>query len=82
MATYTVVRGDTLDAIAHRYNTTFQELARVNNIPNPNLITVNQVIQVPPYATPSSYDAGSSVSDGMKYTIGVGVIGLLIWLIA
>lgn len=30
MATYTVVKGDTLSKIAGRYNTTYQDLARVN----------------------------------------------------
>lgn len=64
---YTVVWGDTLSAIALRYNTTYQELARINNIPNPNLIYVGQVLTVgdsgggtvtPPPVPPSvSYSA-------------------------
>ena len=44
---YIVKRGDTLSGIARRYNTTYQELARYNNIANPNLIYVNQVIKIP-----------------------------------
>ena len=44
---YIVKRGDTLSSIARRYNTTYQELARYNNIANPNLIYVNQVIKIP-----------------------------------
>src|SRR5699024_9580719 len=36
--TYTVKEGDTLSGIAQRYGTTYQELARINNIKNPNLI--------------------------------------------
>lgn len=43
---YTVVAGDTLWDIARKYNTTYQELARINNIPNPNLIYVGQKIKV------------------------------------
>lgn len=43
---YTVVSGDTLWGIANRYSTTYQELARINNIPNPNLIYVGQKIIV------------------------------------
>ena len=43
---YTVVAGDTLWGIAKKYNTTYQELARINNIPNPNLIYVGQKIKV------------------------------------
>lgn len=44
--TYTVVAGDTLSKIAARYNTTVDELARLNNISNPNLIYVDQVIKI------------------------------------
>lgn len=44
--TYTVVSGDTLWGIAQRYNTTYQELARINNIPNPSLIYVGQVLKI------------------------------------
>ncbi len=42
--TYTVQAGDTLSGIAQKYNTTWQELARKNNIANPNLIFPNQQI--------------------------------------
>ena len=34
--TYTVKSGDTLSAIAKKYNTTYQEIAKKNNIANPN----------------------------------------------
>lgn len=50
---YIVKRGDTLSSIARRYNTTYQELARYNNIANPNLIYVNQVIKIPNVKKPS-----------------------------
>ena len=43
---YTVVWGDTLWDIANRYGTTYQELARINRIPNPDLIYVDQVLIV------------------------------------
>ena len=42
-----VMRGDTLSQIAAEYNTSYQYLARINNIPNPNLIYVGQRIEVP-----------------------------------
>lgn len=46
-ATYYVVKkGDTLSKIASIYNTTYQELARINNIKNPNKIYVGQKIVV------------------------------------
>lgn len=41
---YVVVKGDTLSGIAKRYNTTWQRLALVNKIENPNLIEVGQYI--------------------------------------
>lgn len=43
----TVKRGDTLSGIAMMYNTSYQYLAKVNNIANPNLIYVGQKICVP-----------------------------------
>lgn len=45
--TYTIVSGDTLSKIAQRYGTTYQELARINGISNPNIISVGQKIKVP-----------------------------------
>lgn len=44
--TYTVKAGDTLSSIAKRYNTTYQEIARKNNIKNPNYIRVGQVLKI------------------------------------
>lgn len=44
--TYTVKSGDTLSGIANKYGTTYQELARINNIENPNLIYPGQVLKI------------------------------------
>lgn len=44
---YKVKKGDTLSSIAKKYNTTYQALAKYNNISNPRLIHVNQEIKVP-----------------------------------
>lgn len=49
--TYTVKKGDTLSAIALKYNTTYQALAKLNNIPNPDYIVVGQVIKLSGTAT-------------------------------
>lgn len=46
-AAYTVVKGDTLSGIAAKYGTTYQKLAEVNGITNPNLIYPGQVIKIP-----------------------------------
>lgn len=44
---HTVQRGDTLSAIAARNGTTWRELARINNLPNPDRIFPGQVIRLP-----------------------------------
>ncbi len=44
--TYTVRAGDTLSGIASRYGTTYQHLAEINGISNPNLICVGQVLKI------------------------------------
>lgn len=43
---YTVRRGNTLSGIAQRYGTTFQEIAIINNISNPNLIYPGQRLRI------------------------------------
>lgn len=43
---YIVQRGDTLSHIALWYNTTVEELVRLNNIQNPNLIYIGQKILI------------------------------------
>ena len=44
--TYTVKSGDTLSSIASKYGTTYQELARINGISNPNKIYPGQVLKI------------------------------------
>ena len=43
---YVVKAGDTLSAIAQRYNTTVVDLANKNNIKNPYLIFVGQKLKI------------------------------------
>lgn len=43
---YTVKQGDTLSGIAARYGTSWQELAKKNQISNPDLIYPGQIIQI------------------------------------
>ena len=45
--TIIVQRGDTLSQIAMEYNTSYQYLAKINNIQNPNLIYTGQTLIVP-----------------------------------
>lgn len=44
---YVVQSGDTLSEIAARFGTTYQTLARMNGISNPNMIYVGQQLRVP-----------------------------------
>ncbi len=52
--TYVVRYGDTLSAIASRFGVSTRALARANNIANPNIIVIGQVLMIPgpAYATP------------------------------
>ena len=43
---YTVQSGDTLSGIASRYGTSYQKIAQLNGIGNPNLIYVGQRLRV------------------------------------
>ena len=45
--TYTVQAGETLGEIAAKFGMPYGYLADVNNIPNPNLIYVGQVLTIP-----------------------------------
>ena len=43
--TYTVISGDTLSAIARELGTTVSKLVELNNIENPNRISIGQVLK-------------------------------------
>jgi len=45
--TYTIVSGDTLSGIAHRFGTTVLALEQLNHITNPNALRVGQVLLIP-----------------------------------
>lgn len=45
--TYTVKKGDTLSEIAQRYGVDWHEMARLNELENPDLIFPGQVFKVP-----------------------------------
>ena len=56
MATYKVNKGDTLWKIAQKYGTTVADLAKSNNIANPDMIYIGQSITIPekaPAPTPA-----------------------------
>lgn len=60
--TYTVQSGDTLSSIASKFGTSYQALAGLNGISNPNLIYVGQVLRV----------NGSASAGPVYYTVRVG----------
>lgn len=62
--TYTVKSGDTLSAIAARYGTTWQNLAAINNLSNPNLIHPGQVLKVTGSAAPQPATPTYTVKSG------------------
>ena len=45
--TYTIQGGDTLSAIARKFNVTVAALVAENNLENPNLIRPGQVLKIP-----------------------------------
>jgi len=45
-STYTIKKGDTLSAIAKKYNTTVDALVKLNGIKNKNVISVGQVLKL------------------------------------
>lgn len=67
--TYVVQRGDTLSEIARYFNTTVNELAKVNNIKNPSLIFIGQVLKVASAVPKKKYTKGldeTSIVDFLK----------------
>jgi lipoprotein NlpD len=60
--TYTVKKGDTLHQIALDYGLDYRELAGWNNVENPNVIRVGQVLRLTPPGEPASAAAAPGVT--------------------
>ena len=77
--TYTIRWGDTLWALSIRYGTTVEELARLNDIPDPNLIYAGETLKIPE-GGPRTYTvrAGDTLW-GISRTYGVTVEELVQW---
>ncbi|MEE6735037.1 LysM domain-containing protein, partial [Limosilactobacillus pontis] len=77
--TYIVQSGDTLSGIAEKYNTTWQSLAAINSLGNPNLLQVGQVLKVTGNASPQNtyyVQAGDTLS-GIATKFGTTVSALV-----
>lgn len=68
---YTVKKGDTLSGIAEQYGTTYQQIAKDNNIKNPNYIkpgqvlTINVTKEVEVEKEPEPFKAGEPIKHGV-----------------
>ncbi|HEX5097600.1 MAG TPA: LysM domain-containing protein [Acidimicrobiia bacterium] len=64
IVTYQVQRGDTLAAIAQRFRVSVSKLVELNQLANPDLLTENQTLRIPPppplalVVTPASAEQG------------------------
>ena len=47
MSTYRIRSGDTLSALARRFDTTVSKLASLNHLSNPNLIITGHTLRIP-----------------------------------
>ena len=72
ITTYTVQYGDTLSQIAMKYGTTVNEIAGLNNIQNPNLIYVGQVLKIDTTHNISTITSDKFETNHIIYTIQKG----------
>jgi LysM repeat protein len=56
MSTYRIRQGDTLSALASRFNTSVSELAKLNKIANPNLIYAGKTLRIPGHDRSDSFE--------------------------
>ncbi|MCY1081761.1 LysM peptidoglycan-binding domain-containing protein [Archangium lansingense] len=80
MAVHTIRPGDTLSALARKYNTSIDALAKANNLRDPNRIFAGQTLVVPdgfdgprrPAAGNPSTSSDSFNGNGGRYTVRPG----------
>jgi nucleoid-associated protein YgaU len=64
---YTVVRGDTLGAIARKFNTTVQALVAANGIVDANKIVVGQQLTIPTGGSSAAPMVASNIADSRSW---------------
>ncbi|OCL03698.1 carbohydrate-binding module family 50 protein [Glonium stellatum] len=70
--TYTVVKGDSLSEIAHKFNITVKELEAANpKITNPDDIRIGEVLNIPkhPEMQPTQQARASSLNEDQKHAL-------------
>ncbi|MDY7231198.1 LysM peptidoglycan-binding domain-containing protein [Hyalangium rubrum] len=72
MSTYRIRQGDTLSALAARFKTSVSELARVNNIANPDLIYTGNTLRIPGQGDSFEPSANSGSTGGSQSGGNVG----------
>ena len=75
--THTVQAGENLNRIARQYNTTVAAIAEANNITNPNLILVGQVLVIPgpaPVLTPTATSAVTVTATSDATAVPAGTV--------
>ena len=74
-STYVVRPGDTLEAIAVRHSTTVQALVRANQLADPNLIRIGQLLRIPDTSAGlPGYTAGARDHDVYTVQHGDGLL--------
>lgn len=64
MAKYTVQKGDTLSAIGKKYGVSYQDIAKANNIKNPDLIYAGATLNIPTAGSSGSNKTTGSTNAG------------------
>lgn len=77
--TYTIRWGDTLWALSIRYGTTVEELARLNGIPDPDLIYAGETLKIPEGGAGTYTVRPGDTLWGIARTYGVTVDQLVQW---
>jgi cell wall-associated NlpC family hydrolase len=61
---YTVKAGDSVSKLAIRFSTSVEELVALNNLKNPDLILVGQLLKLPDNAVTAEQDAAAETAEG------------------
>jgi len=72
MSTYRIRQGDTLSALASKFNTSVSALAKANNIANPNMIYAGKSLRIPGHSGRDTFEPARGGTRGGGGTRGSG----------